>query len=103
MNLKQTIQNFIEGIDWISPKEPAELLMKAYTYKAQLKNRIFEIELQNIDPTSRTALEKQQMQIAKENEEYRQLQTELELINAGIKALETYLKVYEINQKEDIR
>ncbi len=95
-----SLKNFTEEMMEIKDIETARVLLtKAYFTKAEVKNRIFQIELENIDFDSRTSIEKQQMKIAKTNEEYRQLLQELELLRAGINALELYIKLYEKNQE----
>lgn len=96
-----SLKNFIEEIMEVKDIETAKsLLTKAYLTRAKLRNRIFQIELENIDFDSRTSIEKQQMKIAKTNEEYRQLLMDLELIKAGINALEIFLKIYEKSKQE---
>ena len=94
MNLKTFTENLLEIVELEKEKEAVKLLSNAYLQKAKIKNQILQIELENIDPESRASIEKQQMKIAKQNEEYKDLLMQLELIRAGINALETFLTVY---------
>lgn len=102
MNLKTFTENLLEIIELEKEKKAIEMLSNAYIQKAKIKNQILQIELENIDPESRSSIEKQQMKIAKNNEKYKQLLMELELIRASINALETFLKVYEKSKQEEV-
>jgi len=102
MNLQEFIQQTLETVEMPQPEKAVKLLSFAYIQKANIKNKILQIELQNIDPESRASIEKQQMKIAKQNEEYKQLLMELELIRAGINALEIFLKLHQQNFQEVI-
>lgn len=102
MNLKTFTENLLEIVELEKEKEAVKLLSNAYLQKAKIKNQILQIELENIDPESRASIEKQQMKIAKQNEEYKDLLMQLELIRAGINALETFLNIYEKSKQEVI-
>ena len=94
MNLKTFTEDLLEVIEFEKDKEAVKLLSNAYIQKAKIKNQILQIELNSLDPESRASIEKQQMKIAKQNEKYRELLMQLELIRAGINALETFLTLY---------
>lgn len=100
MNLKTFTEDLLEIIELEKEKQAVEMLSNAYIQKAKIKNQILQIELENIDPESRASIEKQQLKIAKQNEKYKDLLMQLELIRAGINALETFLKIYEKNSLE---
>ena len=102
MNLKTFTENLLEIVELEKEKEAVKLLSNAYLQKAKIKNQILQIELENIDPESRASIEKQQMKIAKQNEKYKDLLMQLELIRAGINALETFLNIYEKSKQEVI-
>ena len=102
MNLKTFTEDLLEVIEFEKEKEAVKLLSNAYIQKAKIKNQILQIELENIDPESRASIEKQQMKIAKQNEQYKDLLMQLELIRAGINALETFLNIYEKSKQEVI-
>jgi len=99
MNLKTFTENLLDIIELEKEKEAVKILSNAYIQKAKIRNEILQIELENIDPESRSSIEKQQIKIAKTNEKYKDLLMKLELIKAGINALETFLKVYEKNKQ----
>ena len=94
MSIKTFTEELLGIVENQQDIEAVRLLAKAHIRKAEVENRIFEIELENIDPDSRVAIEKQQMKIAQQNEEYKNLRIEYELLKAGINALEIFLKVY---------
>ena len=102
MNLKTFTEDLLEIIELEKEKEAVKLLSNAYIQKAKIKNQILQIELNSLDPESRASIEKQQMKIAKQNEKYRELLMQLELIRAGINALETFLNIYEKSKQEVI-
>ena len=102
MNLKTFTEDLLGIIEQEKEKEAVKLLSNAYIQKAKIKNLILQIELENIDPENRASIEKQQMKIAKQNEQYRDLLMQLELIRAGINALETFLNIYEKSKQEVI-
>ncbi len=102
MNLKTFTEDLLGIIEQEKEKEAVKLLSNAYIQKAKIKNLILQIELENIDPENRASIEKQQMKIAKQNEQYKDLLMQLELIRAGINALETFLNIYEKSKQEVI-